>query len=142
MRQLAENEIKFFKETNFTPTVFQCDEYSRTPFHSYAEAEKAAKEKYSINLDSLLTDCLNDSDSISLEYDATYLLHTFFTQDELKEMKAKEALKFLQDFKYFNGFRKWSEEQAEVEIQEALQIYDGVRKFVDVDGDVWNKEND
>ncbi len=142
MRQLAENEIKFFKETNFTPTVFQCDEYNRTPFKSYAEAEKVAKEKYAINLDSLLTDCLKDWDGISLEYDATYLLYTFFTADELKEMSAKEALDFLQNFKYFTGYRKWSEEHAEQGIQEAIQIYDGVRKFVNVDGDMWNKEND
>ena len=32
MKQLSSNEIKFVKETHFTPTVDQCGEYYRTIF--------------------------------------------------------------------------------------------------------------
>lgn len=142
MRRLTENEIKFFKETNFTPTVFQLDSYAQTPFKDYAEAIKAAKETYNIDLDELLDDCSKDNDSISLEYEATYLLYTFFTKEELEQLSAQEALDFLQNFKYFGGFRKWDLDFVGGEIQEAIEIYDGRREFQEVDGSMWNCEKD
>lgn len=142
MRQLTDNEIKFIKETHFTPTVFQCDEYVKTSFKNLAEAEKAAKEDYAVDLTALYNACVEECDGISLEYEATYLFHTFFTRDELVNLTPEKALQFLQDFQYFFGYRKWPLDFAADEVQEAIEIYDGKREFQIIDGAIWNREKD
>lgn len=142
MKKFTDAEIKFVKETKFTPTVYQCGEYNKTPFKTFAEAEKVAKEKYNVDLESFLDKCLddNDSDAISLEYAATYLFYSFFTRDELMGMDIDDGLKFLQDFKYFCGFRKWDEFSTALAIDDAIRIYDGILEFYLEDGHMWNKE--
>ncbi len=147
MKRLTENEINFIKKTGWTPTVHQCDEYERTniaPYYidSFAEAQNIAREDFDVDLIALYDKCCNDenSDGISLEYEATYLFYTFFTADELVDMDTCWALKWLQDFKYYCGYRKWDEQLVDIEINEALEIYAGTREFYDVDGDVWNRE--
>ena len=120
MRKLNDNEIRFIKETGFTPTVFQCDEYEKTnkaPYFidSFSKAQDIAKDMYGIEDLGLLMNELTSpecADAISLEEDAEYLLSAFFSKDELDAMRAEDALKWLQDFKYYFGYRKWGEESA------------------------------
>lgn len=144
MKKLTEKEIKFIKETHLTPTVLQCDEYDKTPFEDYEQAEKAAKERYDIDLKELMGKCMadDDIDGISLEYAATYILYTFFSKKELLNMKVSNALKFLTDFKYYFGYRKWDESQVAECMMEAIQIYDGVREFYSEHGHMWNRVKD
>ena len=87
MRRLTENEIRFIKETGITATVIQCDEWDRSTCSNYADAEKLADAEYGINLQEFLR-VLADVhyDSISLDYDAVYLLYTFLTREELENM--------------------------------------------------------
>lgn len=108
MKRLTDREVEFIKETHFTPTVLQCDEYGRTPFRDYAQAEKITKESYGIDLVGLMEKCAadDDIDAISLEYAATYILYTFFSKKELLNMKVSDALRFLADFRYYFGYRK------------------------------------
>lgn len=47
-----------------------------------------------------------ESDSISIEDAATWALSHYFSLEELEAMQPKDAEKFLQDWKYFGGFRK------------------------------------
>jgi len=147
MKKLTEQEIKFIKETNWTPTAQQCNEYSRTnraPYYidSFAEAQNIAREDFNIDLVELYDKVCNQetSDNISLEYDATYLLYIFFTKDELLDMNTAWALKWLQDFKYYFGFRKWDEQFVEIAIEEALEVYGGSREFYEQDNEMWNRE--
>ena len=147
MQALTKNEVEFIKKTGWTPTVHQCDEYKRTdkdPYYidSFAEAQNVAREEFDIDLIELYDKTCNEenADGISLEYEATYLLYTFFTPEELLEMDTSWALQWLQDFKYFFGFRKWDEQLVEIEIQEALAIYGGGREFYEQDGQMWNRE--
>lgn len=147
MKKLTNKEIDFIKKTGFTPTVFQCDEYSRTnvaPYYidSFAEAQNIAREDFDVDLEVLLEKTLNEEeiDEISLEYEATYLLYTFFTSEELLEMDNTWALNWLKDWKYFGGYRKWDESLVENEILEALEIHAGTREFYDQDGSVWNRK--
>lgn len=150
MKRLTEQEIKFVKETGFTPTVFQCDEYSRTnkePYYidSYAEAQNIAREDFDIDVDEFLSKNigmeLDDSDSISLEFVATYLLYCFFTKEELEALTPEAALQWLQDYRYFFGFRKWDAQYAMIEINDALMVYEGKAEFYDnTDGNVWWRE--
>ena len=147
MKMLTEQEISFIKDTGWTPTVHQCNEYKRTnkaPYYidSFAEAQNIAREDFNIDLIELYnkTCSENNCDGISLEYEATYLLYTFFTPEELLELDNSWALNWLQDFKYYMGFRKWDEKDVEVCIQEALSIYAGAREFYEQDGEMWNRE--
>ena len=143
MLQLTKNEIRFVKETGFTPTVYQCDEYSRTTFKDYNMASKVAKDEYDVDLDEFIHKNigidLEDSDGISLEYVATYLFYCFFTKEELELLSPKDGLKWLQGYRYFFGFRKWDEMFTTIEINEAIEVYKGTRVFyLQDDGNVLN----
>ena len=142
MRRLTENEIKFIKETGITATVIQCDEWDRSQCSSYADAEKLADEEYGINLDELSNVLLDANyDSISLEYDAVYLLYTFLTCEKLENMNDSEVLEWLKNFKYWCGYRKYDIDLAHMNRCEALEVYDGTREFYETDnGEVWNRE--
>lgn len=168
MKPLTDQEIRFVKETGFTPTVFQCGEYYRTIFTkekidynipNYDQAEEEyirkwykvasdyAKEHYGIDLgefiDKNLGAGINDSDGISLEYTATYLFYCFFTKEELEKLTDKEATKFLKDYRYYFGYRKWDTGNL-IYVQEAIEAKDGNRVFyVDGEGDnVYNIEKE
>ena len=142
MRRLTENEIKFIKETGVTATVIQCDEWDRSQCSSYVDAEKLADEEYGINLDEFSNVLLDANyDSISLEYDAVYLLYTFLTREELENMNDSEVLEWLKNFKYWCGYRKYDIDLAHMHRCEALEVYDGTREFYETDdGEVWNRK--
>ena len=142
MRKLNNNEIKFIKETGWTPTVHQCDEYDRTTLKDLDTSIEVAKYEYDINLLELYDKTCNmdNSDGISLEFEATYLFYTFFTKEELEKMSSKKGLSWLQDFKYYLGYRKWDEQYTTIEINEAIEVYNGTREFYEQDGNMWNRE--
>ena len=170
MKQLTDKEIKFVKETGFTPTVWQCSEWNRTIFtdekfncsgHSFKDrdeyndkwfsvASDYAKEKYGFDLTTFLNKNLgidlNDSDGISIEFVATYLLYCFFTKEELENLSNQKALDFLQDYRYYFGFRKWYVGDMHYRmpyIDEAIEVYNGERVFyLQDDGNVWNTRRD
>ena len=146
MRLLTKDEIRFVKETHFTPTVYQCDEYDKTPFKDFDEAVEVAKNKYNIDLNEFIDKNLNvdndDGDGISLEYVATYLFYCFFTKEELSHMTDEEATKFLKDYRYYNGFRKWDDGNL-IYVIEAIEVYNGEKVFyLEDDANVWNIEAD
>lgn len=152
MRPLTKEEIEFVKETHFTPTVYQCGQYYLTIFtdeqveygDNYKERREAyeekwykvasdyAKEKYGFDLDKFiakqLVEDIDDSDSISLEYTATYLFYIFFTREELEEMKDCDATNFLKDYRYYFGYRKWDGGNLKY-VQEAIEAKEGERLF-------------
>lgn len=143
MKALTDKEIQFIKETDFTPTVIQCNEWNRTPFETVEDASAYTLYNYGFNLVDLLDKLFDDCDGISGEYNATYLFYTFFTKQELMELTPEKGLKWLQDFKYFCGYRKWDIEFVEKEINEALEIYNGTREFYETEsGDIWNREKE
>ena len=145
MKPLTIEEISFVKKTRFTPTVFQCDEYSKidvAPYFisSYTRAQDVARDEFNIDLGKFLSKCLmeDDSDSISLEYVATYLFYCFFTKEELEAITEKEATDFLQNLKYYSGFRHWDHGNLSF-VRDAIDIYNGVSVFyLTNDGHVWN----
>lgn len=47
-----------------------------------------------------------EPDSISIEDTATWVLSHYFSLEELRVMRPEDAEKFLQNWKYFFGFRK------------------------------------
>ena len=145
MRLLTRDEINFVKATKFTPTVFQCDQYYLTIFESYEQAKEFAKRVYNFDLGEFLEKNigveLNDSDSISLEMNAAYLFYCFFTKEELDKMSAEEGLAWLQDYRYFLGYRKWSPQDARNAMDEAISIHYGYSKVtVGSDNNVWIEE--
>ena len=155
MKWLADEEIKFMKETGWTPTVTQANEWNRTIFFKLfgkgdvAEGEDAADwflskasdyalKEYSVNLSELYNKCTEEHDDISLEYEATYLFYLFFSKDELEELTDEKATDFLQDFQYYFGYRKWSAGNLRY-VQEAIEAHNGTRLFyLTPDGEVWN----
>lgn len=159
MRELTKNEIKFIKETGWTPTVSQCGEWHRTIWTKdkislndacYAQLKNAydikysgiahdfAKKHYEIDLNKLYQKFVEEGDGISLENEATYLFYLFFTKEELEKMTDKEATQWLKDFQYYYGYRKWDEGNLTY-VQEALEVYEGSRKFyLEDDDSVWN----
>jgi len=148
MKKLTNQEIEFIKKTGFTPTVFQCNEWDRTnkaPYYinNIDEAHYVAIDYFNINLIEFMgkTANINMCDKINLDYEATYLFYTFFSKEELLDLDTSWALKWLQDFKYYFGYRKWTEKDVELAIQDALEIYGGSREFYECqeDGEVWNR---
>lgn len=158
MRQLTQNEINFVKATKFTPTVYQCDQFYLTtytdercgyePSETYHDRrekyskkwmkiiKKDAKERFDVDLDEFIDKNLSvdngDYDGISLEFVATYLLYTFFTKEQLENLTNEAAVEFLQDYRYFFGFRKWYAGDMHYRlpyIDEAIEIYNGERVF-------------
>lgn len=143
MVKLTPEEIRFVNETKFTPTVYQLDEYPRTIFKNFDEAQTLAKKIYNFDLNDFLRKNLeqDDIDSISLEYVATYLFYSFFSKEDLNNMTPEFGLKWLQDYRYYNGFRKWDLDYICNEIKEALEIYSGKREFyITEDNQIWNRE--
>ncbi len=150
MKRLTEKEIKFIKETGWTPTIYQMNysesELKRTPYADLTP-EEAGKmyeitlaDQYDVDVHDLYdkTCNLDNWDGISLEYEATYLLYTFFTKEQLEHLSDEEATKWLKDFKYHLGYRKWDGGN-DAYINEALEVYNGDRVFyIEDDGDVWN----
>lgn len=155
MKRLTEQEISFIKDTGWTPTLHQMDysenelkrthlyqvqnipvspEMMRLQFESFAN-------QYGFNLSDLYekTCNLENSDGISLEYEATYLFYTFFTKEELEKLTDEEATKWLKDFKYFFGYRKWDDGNLTY-VYEAIEVYEGTREFYEQDGEMWNRE--
>lgn len=156
MKKLTEQEIKFIKETGWTPTLHQMgyseNELKRTHLYQVQNIPVSPEmmqlqfesfaNQYGFNLSDLYekTCNLENSDGISLEYEATYLLYTFFSDDDLMHLDTAWALKWLQDFKYYFGYRNWSERDVENAIYEALEIYGGKREFYEENDEMWNRE--
>ena len=149
MKKLADKEIKFIKETGWTPTVYQMNysesELKHTKFAGLSKEEGAKAfhaeiEKYDINISDLYKKFVEECDGISLEYEATYLFYTFFTKEELENLTDEEATKWLKDFQYYSGYRKWDGGNF-IYVNEALEVYAGTREFYEEsDGEVWNRE--
>lgn len=149
MKRLTEQEIKFIKDTGWTPTLSQMNynesELKRTKFSGMtreegAKAFHAEMKKYNIDISSLYKKFIEECDAISLEYEATYLFYTFFTREELEKLTDEEATKWLKDFQYYVGYRKWNGGNL-IYVNEALEIYDGKREFYEEsDGEIWNRE--
>lgn len=161
MKQLTENEIKFIKETGWTPTVEQCGEWGRTVFPSLFGKADFKKEyldedgyvvdefsdkvneyvlkTYDIDTVDLYKKFTEESDAVSLEYEATYLFYAFFTKEELEKLTDEEATKWLKGFQYFSGYRKWDGGNL-IYVYEAIDIYNGARELYIQDDSVWNRE--
>ena len=162
MKQLTKDEIRFIKETGWTPTVQQANEWERTvwgrmvfPYveHGFSKERDSYNIKcldmayykameYGIDLTSLYGKCTDESDAITLEYDATYLFYTFFTKEQLEDMNDESATRWLKDFKYYFGYRKWDGGNMRF-VNEALEVYNGYRVFyLEDDGSVGNISHD
>ena len=164
MRWLTQAEIQFVKDTGFTPTVFQCDEWNKTIFtdekleygDNYNERREAysdkyfniacdyAAEKYGIDLPVFINKNigmeLDDCDGISLEYVATYLLYCFFSLEELRNLTSEKAIEWLQNYRYFGGFRKWYGD-CSCYINEAIRAHKGLIEFYETeDKNIWWRE--
>lgn len=164
MKLLTKNEIRFIRETGWTPTVEQANEWDRTLWMDESQrkvyremslderqqeaikyvsmAYDYARDEYGIDLSSLYAKCTDESDAITLENDATYLFYVFFTREQLEGMDDKSATTWLKDFKYYFGYRKWDDGNLRF-VQEALEVYNGHRVFyLEDDGSVWNISHD
>lgn len=156
MKRLTEQEINFIKDTGWTPTLHQMgyseNELKRTHLYQVQNIPVSPEmmrlqfesfaNQYGFDLYDLYEKTCNpeNSDSVSLEYEATYLFYTFFTHEELEKLTDEEATKWLQDFKYYFGYRKWDGGNLTY-VKEAIEIYEGTREFYEeYDGDVWNRE--
>lgn len=144
MEPISTREWKFLKTHNITVTVSQCDEWTKkTDFKDFAEASQYAAA-LGIDLDNILERAFGHIDFISLEFEATYFFYNWFTKEELENLTEEEAIKALQDWKYFGGFRKWSHGLQYV--QEALEVYNGTRHFYICENegeiDIWNYSDD
>lgn len=154
MKPLTDKEIAFIKETKWSPTLVQMDytglELQHTPYAGRDPKDakliyEMTAKRYGIDLTKLYkkTCDTNESDGISLEFDAAYLFYTFFDPEELVDMDTEWATKWLQDFKYYFGYRKWSERLTEIAIIEALEVHGGSREFyITDDGNIWNKKKE
>lgn len=138
MKRLTESEIQFIRDTGYTATVWQNDEWHRTCWGtepSYSDiveycTQNGIAEVYDepsavLFLQQLQEKFNSDEDAISLEMLAIYLFRTFLSPAKLEETLAapsehgvRPSALWLQDWKYNFGFRKW--EDADYLVRDAL----------------------
>jgi len=160
MLVLDELELKVVDHFKLTANYFTMGEYEgkRNVVLNYADiATFCMHEGYSSRvydklsagalMDSICRKVCIDEDSISSEYTAAWLLDHYFTEEQLREMKAEDAEKFLKDWKYWVGFRK-CDGWGDTYINDALLVKSGDWVFhpTKIDNDeaeVWyvDKEN-
>lgn len=150
MKALTNQEIKFLKETRWTPTLYQMD-YKKTPLMTNKDIEiiyfhyEILARNYKINIQTLYNKFTRDDeiDAISLEDEAVWLLYNFFTEEDLKTHNNKFFLDWLQDFQYYNGYRKWDESDVMSAINTVFEIYSGNLEFyTDDNGSVGVRSKD
>ena len=73
-----------------------------------------------------------DGDALSLEDEATWILSKSFTKERLMEMTAEEIVDWLQDWKYYFGFRKM-EGWGDIYKRNAIAALEGSIKLGDSD---------
>lgn len=138
MKVLTDQELKFLKETNWTPTLYQMD-YKLNSKLSDSEAQmlkfryNTMAKNYKVDIQELYDKLTEENDYISLEDEAVWLLYNFFTEEELKNHDNKFLLDWLQDFQYFDGYRKWSESDVMSAVNTVFEIYSGELEFYTVD---------
>lgn len=145
MKPLTADEIQFIKETGYTPNACMQGEWGRTIWHRQPTLQEVVEycthhcisSAYDKISGQIFLDDLHDKfdfpyDSISLEDTAVYLFRIFFTTQELLDLlKAPYAYEsadkhyhvtasanWLQNWKYFMGFRKCYD--ADMWVEQAL----------------------
>ena len=129
MKRFTDDEIRFIRGTNYTATVWQNDEWSRTIWGEDPSYDQVVDYCLHNNIYSvynrmsaaeflkILHDKFNTvEDNISLEMLAIYLFRNFCTPEELVALlKAptdgffRPSALWLHDWKYNFGFRKWTD---------------------------------
>ena len=135
MKRLTDIEVKVIKHFNITATQIQMadnDEWM-PPLSVVATFcmhngypivyDKISAGLFLMNLGDKI---LEPEDAFSREDLAVWLLTNYFTREELEHMSYEDILKFLQDWKYFNGFRKDSVYDVMVYMYNAQAVFDGL----------------
>lgn len=105
--------------------------------HGFLEATTGAKdvaEKLLCDIQRKIADP-DGADNISLEDEATWILSKTFTKDQLLGMTDEEIVRWLQDWKYYFGFRK-KEGWGGIYKYNAVAAIDGRLVLSDEDEDV------
>lgn len=130
MKRLTHQEIDFIKTTRWTPTVSQCKEWGRTIFENetafYTHLKNAGIDAEIFINKFLGEDCI---DGLSFEDEAAFMLFCLCDEQELLAMDDAAVLKWLQDWKYFFGARKWDTTDAQIAKSVALDLFDGDREI-------------
>ncbi len=152
MRRLTEQEIKFLKETGWTPTKYQMNsdvEYKNAKLQKPADVadwndyyEQVAQEQYGIDLSALYNKCVEENDAISLENEAPYIMSILLDFETLDEFAfdGRKALDWLQGWQYFFGYRKSDEFEAANWANLAIDIKRGAvlaQEYDDIDDSIW-----
>lgn len=143
MKALTNNEILFIKDSGWTPTIYQCDEWYKIGI----DAEDFFKEleRYNIDGHSFLDKFFGEDeiDNMSFEDEAAYILSLFFNWGELlKMLKEDSVLEWLRNWKYYYGARKWTKEEANDAVAVAMDLLSNNKKIkVDEHGSIMILEN-
>ena len=157
MKLLNDHQIKFIRHTRVTPTVIQCDEWNRTIWPKAPCSDEIFAVCYALGIaqnkpealkfwDELLYVFNLEDDGLALEDTAIYLFRTFLTRKEMEDMLAAPAIhsgyygyrltesgQWLQDWKYFFGYRKTPDanEMLEKALDPRYELH------TDMEGDVY-----
>ena len=139
MKALTAKEWKILKETGFTPTVYQCDEWSRTLMTDKSTGGFLRLcADVGVNGSQLIDKLCAEEDSFTIDDAAAYILYNYFTEAELDKKTDQELLDFLCGFKYFFGFRKYSVYSIPFVRETLAHLYADETEFaVDDDDDIY-----
>ena len=157
MKVLTENEIKLMDGLRITPnqlngeTDVYKDEDQPRPYPLLEKVldfclhngitevhDKLSAHKF---LDGLAAKLTEAEDSCSLEDTAAWVLSHYFTREQLEKMTGEEAEEYLQDWKYWCGFRK-CQGWGNTYIEEACQVLDGDLVPGECEGDLMYRPKD
>lgn len=149
MKRFTDTELALIKHYNLTPENI----VEKMNSLNYAEvATWCMHNGFTESYDKISTGCVleaihnkfwaNDGfDSISIEDVAAWVLTTYLTETEVMVMSGEEIIKYLQDWKYFFGFRK-HEGRGELYRQLAFQVWDGDLVQDPNNDEIWYIERD
>ena len=149
MKRFTETELAVIKQWHLTPENI----VEKMNNLNYAEVASwcmhngfpTAYDKISVGcaLQSIHDKFWSDDgfDSISIEDVAAWVLTTYLTEDRVMVMSGDEIIKYLQDWKYFFGFRK-HEGRGEFYRQLAFQVWDGNLVQDPNNDEIWYIERD
>ena len=131
MKKLTQQEIKVMDAFKITPNALNLEEW-RDGGH-YPSTEEViqvlgniSEEEATAIMESLRSKLLDiNYDFISNIEQGTWVMDHYFTLEQLKSLSPEEGIRFLQDWKYWCGYRKESACTAYICIQRAIKYKQG-----------------
>lgn len=131
MLKFTDQELTAIRQFNLMPENIDETGYDNLPLDLY----------HSIRKKFWPDDPWDGFDALSIEDVAIWVLTTYLTRVQVEKMSGVEIIEFLQDWKYYFGFRK-HEGDGDLYRHLALEAFDGKLVLCDINKEIYYREVD